>query len=51
MSTTFGNFGNNGGGAGDKGAGRFAQDLFTPPSPDEFEHFLDRSRAAIRPSA
>ena len=42
VSTTFGNFGNNGGGAGDKGAGRFAQDLFTPPSPGEFEHFLDR---------
>ncbi len=42
VSTTFGNFGNNGGGAGDKGAGRFAQDLFTPPSPGEFEHFLNR---------
>ena len=42
VSTTFGNFGNNGGGAGDKGAGRFAQDLFTPPSPGEFEHFLSR---------
>ena len=42
VSTTFGDFGNNGGGAGDKGAGRFAQDLFTPPSPGEFEHFLDR---------
>ncbi len=42
VSTTFGNFGNNGGGAGDKGAGRFAQDLFTPPSPGEFEHFINR---------
>ena len=42
VSTTFGNFGNNGGGAGNKGAGRFAQDLFTPPSPNEFEHFLDQ---------
>ena len=41
VSTTFGNFGNNGGGEDDKGAGRFAQDLFTPPSPHEFEDFLD----------
>ena len=48
VSTTFGNFGNNGGGAGDKGAGRFAQDLFTPPSPGEFEHFLNRIPAGNR---
>jgi hypothetical protein len=40
VSTTFGNFGNNGQ-ANDKGAGRFAQDLFVPPSPHEFENFLD----------
>ena len=45
VSTTFGNFGNNGG-AGDKGAGRFAQDLFTPPSPGEFESFLKGIPAA-----
>ena len=40
VSTTFGNFGNNGG-TSDKGAGRFAQDLFAPPSPGEFERFID----------
>jgi hypothetical protein len=39
VSTTFGDFGNNN--TSDKGAGRFAQDLFTPPSPGEFEHFVD----------
>jgi Sulfatase len=41
VSTTFGDFGNNNPG-GDKGAGRFAQDLFTPPNPAEFERFIDR---------
>lgn len=47
VSTTFGDFGNNAG-AGDKGAGRFAQDLFTPPSPEEFEGFLREIPASDR---
>lgn len=40
VSTTFGDFGNNNANS-DKGAGNFAQDLFTPPSPGEFERFVD----------
>jgi hypothetical protein len=40
VSTTFGDFGNNDPN-GEKGAGRFAQDLFTPPDPGEFERFID----------
>lgn len=40
VSTTFGDFGNNDT-SGEKGAGRFAQDLFTPPSPGEFERFIN----------
>ncbi len=40
VSATFGNFGNNGGGG--QTAGNFAQDLFVPPSPTEFQDFLDR---------
>jgi hypothetical protein len=47
VSTTFGDFGNNAG-PGDKGAGRFAQDLFTPPSPEEFEQFLREIPASER---
>jgi hypothetical protein len=47
VSTTFGDFGNNAE-AGDKGAGRFAQDLFTPPSPEEFEEFLRAIPASDR---
>jgi len=40
VSATFGNFGNNGGGG--QTAGNFAQDLFVPPSPTEFQDFIDR---------
>ena len=47
VSTTFGDFGNNAD-PGDKGAGRFAQDLFTPPSPEEFEEFLREIPASDR---
>jgi len=41
VSTTFGDFGNNDP-TGGKGAGRFARDLFTPPTPGEFERFIER---------
>jgi hypothetical protein len=40
VSATFGNFGNNGGGG--QTAGNFAQDLFVPPSPGEFQHWVSR---------
>jgi hypothetical protein len=40
VSATFGNFGNNGGNG--QTAGNFAQDLFVPPSPGEFQHWVDR---------
>ena len=40
VSATFGNFGNNGGSG--QYAGQFAQDLFRPPSPGEFQRFLGR---------
>jgi hypothetical protein len=38
VSATFGNFGNNGGGG--QYAGNFAQDLFVPPTPSEFDRFF-----------
>jgi hypothetical protein len=37
VSATFGNFGNNGGNG--QTAGNFAQDLFVPPSPGEFQNW------------
>jgi hypothetical protein len=40
VSATFGNFGNNGGSG--QTAGNFAADLFVPPSPGEFERWVDR---------
>jgi hypothetical protein len=40
VSATFGNFGNNGGGG--QYAGNFAQDLFVPPSPGEFQRWAGR---------
>jgi len=40
VSATFGNFGNNGGNG--QTAGNFAQDLFVPPSPGEFQHWTSR---------
>jgi hypothetical protein len=40
VSATFGNFGNNGGGG--QTAGNFAQDLFVPPSPGEFQRWASR---------
>jgi Sulfatase len=40
VSATFGNFGNNGGSG--QYAGQFAQDLFVPPSPGEFQSWAKR---------
>ncbi len=40
VSATFGNFGNNGGGG--QTAGNFAQDLFVPPSPSEFQDWANK---------
>jgi hypothetical protein len=40
VSATFGNFGNNGGNG--QTAGNFAQDLFVPPSPGEFQRWAAR---------
>jgi hypothetical protein len=40
VSATFGNFGNNGGGG--QTAGNFAQDLFAPPTPGEFQDWAKK---------
>jgi hypothetical protein len=40
VSATFGNFGNNGGGG--QTAGNFAQDLFVPPTPTEFQDWAKK---------
>jgi hypothetical protein len=40
VSATFGNFGNNE--SGTQYAGNFAQDLFVPPTPAQFDHFFGR---------
>jgi hypothetical protein len=46
VSATFGNFGNNGGGG--QTAGQFAQDLFVPPTPGEFQRWVGRIPAGGR---